>query len=468
MFIYPLDWELYGEIQFSLSTAILLSAFFSLGSHSLANKYFPYFQSTNTKGFLSLMFIYSATNIVFISALLFIFRTSLSSVLELGGFDVDKITENLFIIFPLGILLVFIAILRAHSFNFGRIVYPDIISNFSLKIVVPAIILFSYLSLIDYTTSGWILVLYHVLIVIGLMLYIKSLGGLDFRTGVLRRVKKRKHAEMVRYMLYGAMNHVGNILVYKIDIVMIGLLLSSTKVGYYSIFLFLSVVIEIPIKAVVQITGPIISKAFDENRLDDIRKLYKSSSVNLYVIGIVLFSLIWLNIETFFTIMTNGEDLVIYKMVFLLLALTKLIEMITGVNFSIISYSKHFRVNTLFISILAISNIILNYYFITSFDILGAALSTSISMLVFNILKTIFVAVKYKMHPFRWELIILTLFLILAIFLPVFLPSVFKSILYSLFISGIYSVVFIFVVYKLNISIEINNFINKYRSKIIK
>src|SRR5690554_4012336 len=468
MIIYRLDGELYGEIQFSLSTAILLSAFFSLGSHSLVNKYFPYFQSTQTKGFLGLLFIYSTFNILLISFLLYLFKTPFSSLLELGGFDVGKIDDNLFIILPLGIIMVFIAILRAHSFNFGRIVYPDIISNFSLKILVPGIVLLSYFSFINYNTAGWLLVIYHLMIVITLMIYLKSLNGLDFKLRVIKRVKKKKHAEMVQYMLYGAMNHVGNILVYKIDIVMIGLLLSTTKVGYYSIFLFLSVVIEIPTKAVFQITGPMVSRAFDEGKMDEIKKLYKSSSANLYIVGIVLFSLIWINIDTFFTVMTNGEDLIIYKYVFLLLALTKLIDMVTSINFSIISYSKHFRVNTLFISILAISNIILNYYFITSFDILGAALSTSISMLVFNILKTIFVAVKYKMHPFRWELIILTLFLILAIFLPVFLPSVFKSILYSLFISGIYSVVFIFVVYKLNISIEINNFINKYRSKIIK
>jgi len=85
MFIYPLDWQLYGEIQFSLSTAILLSAFFSLGSHALVNKYFPYFESTKTKGFVSLLFIYSAINIIVISGLLFLFKAPLSSILEFGG-----------------------------------------------------------------------------------------------------------------------------------------------------------------------------------------------------------------------------------------------------------------------------------------------------------------------------------------------------------------------------------------------
>ena len=468
MFIYPLDWQLYGEIQFSLSTAILLSAFFSLGSHALVNKYFPYFESTKTKGFVSLLFIYSAINIIVISGLLFLFKAPLSSILEFGGFDVSKINENLFIILPLGVLIVFIAVLRAHSFNFGRIVYPDIISNFSLKIIVPGIILLSYFSLINYTIAGWLLVIYHAVIVIALMLYLKSLNGLDFKSGILRRVKRKKHAEMLRYMLYGAMNHVGNILVYKIDIVMIGLLLSSTKVGYYSIFLFLSVVIEIPTKAVFQITAPMISKAFDDNKMDEIRKLYKASSANLYVVGILLFALIWLNIEIFFVVMTNGEDLIMYKTVFLLLALTKVIDMVTSINFSIISYSKYFRVNTLFIFILAISNVILNYYLINSFDIVGAALSTAISMLVFNILKTLFVAIKYKIHPFTWPLIIISLFLLLAIFMPLLFPEIFKSILLSLLISGGFIILFIFVVYKLSISIEINRFIDKYSAKILK
>src|SRR5690554_7151768 len=83
--------------------------------------------------------------------------------------------------------------------------------------------------------------------------------------------------------------------------------------------------------------------------MNEIRKLYKSASANLYVIGIILFSLIWLNIETFFAVMTNGEDLVMFKTVFLLLALTKIIDMVTSINFSIISYSRYFRVNTLFI-----------------------------------------------------------------------------------------------------------------------
>lgn len=262
------------------------------------------------------------------------------------------------------------------------------------------------------------------------------------------------------------MNHIGNILVYKIDIVMIGLLLSATKVGYYSIFLFLTVVIEIPLNAVERISSPMISAAFERNDLEEISNIYKKTSVNLVIIGIVLFALLWMNMPTFFAVMTNGEDLLIYKTVFLFLALAKIFDMVTSVNFHIIAYSKYFRMNTLFILVLAVLNIVLNYWLIGELDIIGAAISTAISMFVFNVLKTIFILIKYKMHPFRWEYILLTLFLAVAVFSPLFFPVIFDSILFSLISSGIFCIVFAVTVYKLKLSLEINKMIDKYWLKV--
>lgn len=468
MFIYPLDWELYGNIQFSLSTAALFSTFFSLGSHALVNKYFPYFKNNNIKGFLNLVLTYSLINIALASLFLYIFHTPFYDFLEFGGFNKEQITENLFIIYPLGVLAVFIGVLRSQSYNHERIVYPDLITNFSVKIAVPTIVLLSYFAIINYQGVGWLLVLYHIIVIIWLILYLKRLNGLDIKWGVMKRVKKNKHIEMIRYMLYGAMNHVGDILVYKIDIVMIGLLLTPTQIGYYSIFLFLTVVIEIPTNAVIRITKVLIAKAFEDDKLEDIERIYKSASANLFSIGIVLLALIWMNMNTFFYIMTNGENLIIYKSVFLFLALAKLFDMVTSVNFHIISYSPYFRVNTAFILILAFANIVLNYYFIQEFGIIGAAISTAISMLLFNILKTVFIAIKYEMHPFKWQYSIMALFLSVAVAMPLLLPNLFESPILSIMISGLFTILFVFSIYKLKVSIEINSFIDKYWAKIFK
>lgn len=465
MFVYPLDWVLYGNIQFVLSSATLISVFLSLGSHSITNKFFPYFQNNKIKGFLGLVAFYSLVNILIITLILIVFHTSFFELLELGGFNEEQITENIFVIYSLGVLMVFSFLIRSQSYNFGHIVYPDIISNLSVKIAVPTIVLLSYFSFINYQGVGLLLVLYHLLVVVWLMFSLRNVGGLDFQKGVLKRVPKSKHLEMIRYMFYGAMNHIGDILVYKIDIIMIGLMMTATDVGYYSIFLFLTVIIDIPTNAVIRITKAMISRGFEDEKLEEINRIYKSASVNLFALGIILFSLIWMNMNTFFYIMTNGDDLILYKTVFLFLALAKLFDMITSVNFYIISYSPFFRVNTLFIVLLAFINIFLNYYFIDAFGIVGAAISTAISMLLFNVAKTVFIMIKYKMHPFKWEYLIMGAFLIVAVLLPIFLPKVFEFTFLSILLSGTYTLLFIFTVYKLKISIEINNFIDKYRAR---
>jgi len=465
MFIYPLDWDLYGNIQFILSSSMLISVFFSLGSHALVNKYFPYFENQKNKGFLGLVLFYSLINIIIASIFIYFFYPYFTNLLEWGGFNEEQVAENFYFIYSLGILMVFTYIIRSQCYNFGQIAYPDVISNVSVKITVPIIVLLSYFSIINYQEVGWLLVIYHLVIVIWLMFFLKQIGGLDIHKGVVKRVKLSKHLEMIRYMLYGAMNHIGDILVYKIDVIMIGLMMTATDVGYYSIFLFLTVVIDIPTNAVIRTTKILISKGFENNELKEIERIYKSASVNLFSIGIILFVLIWLNMNTFFYIMTNGEDLMLYKTAFLFLALAKLFDMITSVNFHIISFSPYFRINSLFILILACINTLLNYYFIDNFGIVGAAISTAISMFLFNLAKTIFIIIKYKMQPFKWEYLIMGLFLVISILLPFIFPTLMASPIISGIISGVIVLLFIFSIYKLEVSVEINNFINKYWGK---
>jgi len=464
LFIYPLNWDLYGNIQFSLTTAVLISTLFSLGSQSLVNKYFPYFKNNDLKGLLSVIFLYTFINLILVTILLFLFKEPIFKLLELTDFNVKRVQENAFIIFPIAILLIIISIFKLQSYNIQRIVFPDILSGLSVKFITPIIILLYYYSAINYQGAGWILVLFHALIAIGLMIYLHVLGALDFSRKSSSSVSKSKHWEMIQYMMFSALNLIGNTLAYKVDIIMIGLLLSATKVGYYSIFLFMTVAIEIPMKAIQRITNPIIAESLENNDLKKINSLYQATSTNLFIVGIILFSLIWMNMDVVFQIMTNGDDLVIYKTVFLFLALTQIFEMITSINIYIISYSKYYRMNTLFLIFLAVINITLNYILIGKLDIFGAALSTAISLLLFNFLKTIFIYHKYKMQPLQWNYILLLIFLLIAIWLPIQFPEIFADFKSSIPISIIFTVILIFTIYKMNYSKEINEILEKYIS----
>lgn len=461
LFIYPLDFKLYGEIQFCLSSAALLSSFFGMGNNIMIFKFFPSFRERKIKGFLTISFIYAILSTFLITLLLFAFKTPISQFLLLGGFDINALSANFYIIFPIAVLLLFNSVLTTQSYNFQRIVVPDILSNFSLKIILPILVLLGFYSILSFNTIGWLLIVIHLLMLIALYFYIRKINGLDFDFDVFKSIKWKEHFEMIRYMLYGAMNQVGNMLVFKIDIIMIGLLLSLDEVGYYSIFLFMASVISVPTKAVYRITGPIVSSAIQKNDWQEVNKIYKKFSSNLFTIGIVIFSVVWLNMHTILNVMTNGEHLKTFTFVFLLLGLTKVIDMATSLNFHIIAYSKFFRYNTLFIVILAILNIVFNLYFIDKIGLTGAALATFFSMIIYDILKTGLVYVKFKIIPFNWKFIVLCAFLALAILAPLFFETVFQSFVWAALFTLVFVFIFTFTIYRLNTSEEINSIIRK-------
>ena len=85
--------------------------------------------------------------------------------------------------------------------------------------------------------------------------------------------------------------------------------------------------------------------------------------------------------------------------------LVRLIDLFTGVNSQIITFSDYFRFNIFAILILAIFNIIFNYLFIVTLDwgLLGVATATFISLTLYNAAKFVFIMVRMKLQPFTSE-----------------------------------------------------------------
>jgi O-antigen/teichoic acid export membrane protein len=465
-FIYPLYWEFYGNLQFSLSTASLVMTFTSVGCSSLVNKYFPYFKLNNIKGLLSLISLFTVVCIVITSFIFLYYKPNIYNFLEGYNFNVLQLDSLMWVIFPIAIATSFISILRYQSNNFKRIVYPDIITNFSLKLFLPILILLLYYSYISEYYAYWAVILFYFLTLFLLLAYLGKIGGLDFSIKNFNKIPVAKYREMLSYLLFNSLNQVGHVLVYRVDLIMIGLLFGPVEVGYYSVFLFMSVVLEIPTKAVFQITSPIVSSLLEQKEYAKIDDLYKRSSLNLVLIGMFLFGLIWLNIDFLLSVMTNGAALVPFKNIFFLLGITRLLDMLTSLNYYIISYSKYFRYNTLFLILLAVMNIIFNYIFIEDFGLVGVAWATTLSMFIFNFLKTGLVFIKYKMHPFKSSMVYVLVWLVIIIILNYFTFTQIPLISLSVIKSLMFAPLFLYLTYRLKISEEFNSNIDNLLKKL--
>lgn len=116
-----------------------------------------------------------------------------------------------------------------------------------------------------------------------------------------------------------------------------------------------------------------------------------------------------------------------------------LFDLATGFNGNIISMSKYYRYNIVFMIFLAVLTIGLNYYFLqhTGLGIAGVALATAISLTLYNIVKISFNYYKFKVHPLTIEMIFVSIITTMAITVAIILPDFnnnFLNLIYKPFI----------------------------------
>lgn len=462
LFIYPLDDEIYGLAQFIYSTAFFLIPFSTFGILSLVVKFYPKFKNPKKKdhGFLSLLSLSLLGAIAVFFLVLYFLKDSFYSTLASIGLNEQLIESHETTIFIITILLAFIMLFQNHAQNYKRIVVPQIINGFLFKIALPIFVLlyfFKYLNLEEFT---YCLIGFFALVLLAMILYTWQQKQLTYSWDKAF-LKKGLKKSMREYAFFGGLNSLGTIMAFRIDSIMVATMLSLSANGVYNKVLFIAAIIDIPTRAIAQISAPIISEHCEKGNLEEIDKIYKQSSLNLFVAGVLIFLLIWFSIEDVFGIAVNPDSFESGKWIFLFLAIGKLFDMLLSVNTQIIIYSKLFKFNILFVFILGISNLFFNYYLIGEFSVVGAAIATCISLFLYNLIKFVFIWKKLRIQPLTkptFKILLTGTFIFIGMYFFPDLGNGFMNIaVKSIIIFSIYSLV----VWKLNISEEINNLIRK-------
>lgn len=426
MFVYPLAKDAYGYAGFIYSTATIFSLMLGLGSSGLVIKYFPEFKKENSSGYLGIVLSYAFVNIIVITLMLLlisiIFKDSFTNLLIRLEFDVDLINDNIITIYFLAIIIILIRFFIYHSANFKRIVVPTIIVEFGYKIFLPIVIFSFYKKVISMNMIPILLFFFYSSALIANLIYIKYLGGFSISRKSLFSLPKAKIKQMYKYMGFSGLNSLSVNISTHIDKIMIPMLTSLAGAGIYSILMFMSNSIAIPSNSLNQIASPIISESIENNNFENIDQIYKKTSINSFILGVILFIIIWTILPNIIEIMPSDKDFSPFLYVFFFLGLAKLFDMLTSVNTYIIIYSKYYRYNLYFLLFLAIMNLILNYFLILKYGITGAAFATMTSMLSYNILKFTFIKIKFNLSPFNFDTIkilsISSILFLISLYLP--------------------------------------------------
>lgn len=390
---------------------------------------------------------------------------------SLNGFFAEKsslLVEYITYIVPLVFLIVYVNIFEAYATVKLRIVVPKIIRDVLVRLLTMLSIMLYFYQWIDFELLILNIVIIYFLQLLILVFYIYKLES-ELVMPKLRFYLDRQFKEMFTYSMYMLLGRGSGMIVSRIDTIMTASLLGLMDTGIYSIAYFIGMVLDMPRRALTAMLAPLVARALNEGDIKTVEVFYKKSSLNQIVAGMLLFILLWSNIDMVFYLMPNSETFIVGKYVVLFIAVSRLINMVTGINAEIIINSKYYRWNIFLMPFLAIIAIVSNYIFIPLYGITGTAIATALSVLLYDFLRGAFVFVKFKIHPFSIGTIkcfaISGLVMFLALIIPVYSNMFIDFILRTIGIVVAYSVLTLYTVVSPDINETFFKMVDRVRQK---
>lgn len=386
---------LYRAIQ---NASLLLLPFATFGLQASTLKFFPEAQQEEKtqKQFLGFMLVSVVFFYLLFLLLYFVFQNPIHAYFEEKA---QQLVDSFHLVLVLVLILSFQSIIEAYSRSLLKTVFPGFLRDFLFRFLISVSVLLYALQLFSFDTLLVSLLGIYVLILIFLLLYLSKDGNFRIRfpsADVVRTIGKR----ILGYSFFIFLGFSGGTIIVNVDSIMISSMLGLAQTGIYVTAMYMGTIIELPKRSISQIVTPLFSKSFEENNLEEVGSLYKKVSINQAILGTLILLGILVNLDNIFALMPNSEIFSAGKYVVLFIGLGKLIDMTFSFNGEIILFSHYYRFNVTATLILGFITIITNLILIPLYGISGAAFASMITLLLFNLVKFIFVKVKLGMQPF--------------------------------------------------------------------
>lgn len=460
LFLYPKfpGKEFQGLVVALLANSNLIQPFISFGVQHTLIKYFSVSKSEDERDRL-LWFVLLLP--LFVLAIIF----PLYIVYNVQILEFLSNSNKTVLQFP--VLILSIAIATAYFeifFSWLRVHLQSVFGNF-LKEVYPRLLTFILLLLYAFQIISLDQFIVYLILGYYLRLLIIALYCFKVYTPSFQFKLPKGWQSMLRYSALIFLSGAAASFILDIDKSMIFSLSTNENVAFYAVALYIAAVIEAPGRAMFQITSPLVAKALNEN--DEVRllDLLKKSSLNLMIVSGIVFLIINLNLNDFY-LLINQEGYASATGVVIIVSIGKLFSMSMGCLNNIISNSKYYFYVFWFSVSSAVLAVFLNYIFIQSHGIIGAAIATLIVIVCINLCKIILIAVVFKIHPYSKKSIgiLFSIFIIygLVFWIPTLLNPILSITLRSALILGLFSIPMFF----FNWSSDIERLLKSFRSKL--
>ena len=376
-FLSPED---YGLLNVILYVAIFFASFVQLGTNMSIARFFPYFRDKekNHNGF----FFY-ITALPFIGCLIFIpiYLLLKEPIITFFDEDTQLFAAYFYWVIPLTVFWAYWAVFEAYSKANMKIVFPKTVREIIYRALIIAVYLLYGLHVIDRKGAVSFYVIVCGIAMLIMLFYVSRIAptSLKYNFSFIDKPLRKDIRNYTGILMLGTL---GGSILGRMDLFIISSELGFKMGGIYVIALALSALIEIPARAITAISAPIAATAMRENNLHKANQLYKKVALNQMIVGGLIFVLIWINIDSIFKIIPNGEIYAQGKWVVFFIGLARLINVKMNFGGILVSFSKYYHWKTIFTFVVTAVGIAANYLLIPIFGISGSAIAVLITVIL--------------------------------------------------------------------------------------
>ena len=460
LFFYTsfLEKEYYGIVSTVLSGANILMPIMAFGVQNTIIRFFSHYETDKKRDqFLSFIVLLPLFLIVPLGIGFFVFYDEIAGV----WLRENPSLQPFFWLIPVvGLFMAYFEVFYAWVKVHMQSVIGNFISEVLVRSLVMVLLLMVHFKILTKPEFVYAVALAYFLQMLGMFVY-----AMKIRRPVFRIIIPDNIREVVYYSLFIIVSGGVAVMLVDFDKVLIPKYKAIEANAVYSVAIFFATVIAVPYRAMTQIVAPITAKLMVAQKWDELNDLYKKTSINLQVSGGFIMLVIFVNINQMYCIVPDDYSAGLW--VVFMIGFSKYYDVLLGNNNSIIVNTHYYRTVLLFgIGTVALM-IVLNALFIPTYGINGSAFATLLTIMIYNTIKFIFVVKKLKLFPFTSKTLRSLAIVCIGFVLFYFWDFAFHPIVNIALKSVLVTVFYIGLHYKLNVSTEVNQVIQKITNRFL-
>jgi O-antigen/teichoic acid export membrane protein len=392
----------YGLTATFIAIATTMMAFANMAMPSYIFKFYPYYKDhlpAKKNDMITWALLISSIAFVLVMIAGWVFK---DFVIRKFGQHSPELLTYYYWIFPLGFGLTIYTVLESFTWNIGKPVLTSFLKEVQWRLIITVLIVLFMLGIIkDFSLFIKLYAFTFPAIAVTLFAYLLFTKQIHF-TFTVSKVSRRYFRKILTFCLFVYSGFIILTISQVFDTLVIAAVLPQgmDKAGIFGLAQIMTSVIQAPQRGLIAAAIPHLSRAWKEKNMELLQKIYQRSSINQLVFAAGLFCLIALNYEEAIRTFQLKDAFLLGFDAFILLGITRVIDMGTGVNGQIIGTSNYWRFEL--ISGVALLAVILplSYILTKQYDILGPAIASLISITLYNIIRIVFLWKKFRLFPF--------------------------------------------------------------------